>query len=391
MARKTSAAAPSPRVKQRRVLYIHGFDPRGPAAYHALFAEEATRSIAGVEVGPRRRQGAHAAAWKVTAPGVETDYLFLRWDDLVRARWSKNELQLLGELWLWVWAWTSRGFTARASRDARALFFAMLSTPVVALLFILAVLAAAAAIGFVAGLAAHGLSLPYWVGGLAAAPLLFAAPPLWRRLEARLNVCWLSRCFNYMRGRHEGRVADLAQRDALLTRAVAEAWADRSIDEVLVVGHSLGALHAVSAIAGALRLEPELGADGRLSLLTLGQPIAVHTALPGDPDFRRDLQAVASAAQVPWLDVTSPSDPASACHLPPLEAVDASPGRITQRSPRFHVYLEPERFRAIRSSPIDFHFEYLRAPDRQGGFDYFAFVAGPQRMVDQPWLKAGGK
>ena len=46
--------------------------------------------------------------------------------------------------------------------------------------------------------------------------------------------------------------------------------------------------------------------------------------------------------------------------------------------------------RAIRRDPINFHFQYLRAPDVAGGFDYFAFVAGPDRMMDHPWVKAAG-
>ena len=380
------------------MLYIHGFDPRGPAPYHAVFTEEAARAagLAGrpVEVGPRRRRGGDAAWTVVTGEGrdkVETDYLFLRWHDRVRARWSKNELQLLVELWLWFWAWTSNGLLGRASRQARALFYAMLSTPIVVGLFVISGLIVVGLVAFVAGIAAHGFGLPYWTGGLAGLTTLLLAPLIWRRLEARLNVCWLSRCFTYMRRRHAGERADLAERDAVFAREIAEAAADPSVDEVLVVGHSLGALHAVSALARALREEPGLGADGRVSLMTLGQPIPVYTALDGDPDFVADLQVLASATQIPWLDVTSPSDPASACALPVLEAVEAPAKRLVQRSPRFHVFLEPERFRAIRRSPIDFHFQYLRAPDRPGGFDYFAFVGGSVRMADQPWAREAVK
>ena len=381
------------------MLYLHGFDPRGPGPYHTLYAAEAARAAAltgrPIETGPRRRRDALAASWAVTAgtgrDRVETDYVFLRWDDLVRARWTRNEILLLDELVRWVVAWAKVGFFGRARRESRALWFAMLSTPVTAALFLLSAFVVVGAIGFVAGIAAHTYGWPSWTGAVPALLSLLLAPVLWRWLEGRLNVCWLSRCFTYMRRRARRRRDDLAERDRAFAGRILEAAADPAVDEVLVVGHSLGALHAISALARALEADAKLGADGRIALLTLGQPIAVHTAIGGDDDFLRDLRTLAAATQVPWVDVTSPSDPASGCSLDPFADIDANAGRLVQRSPRFHVCLTPERFRAIRRRPVDFHFQYLKSPDLAGGFDYFAMTAGPERLADQPWLRGGAR
>lgn len=385
-------------VARRKVLYIHGFDPRGPGPYHAMFVEEAARSaaLAGrvVEVGPRRRSRDMLASWNVGvgrgADRVEAEYDFLRWDDRVRARWAKGELALLGELWAWLATWAGLGFFGVASKQARALWMAMLSTPVVTGLFVLSALVVISVLGFGAGVVAHMLGLPYWTGAVPALASLLLAPRIWRWLEEKLNVCWLSRCFTYMRRRAQEPSPDLAARDRTFASLIAAAWADKANDEVLVVGHSLGALHAISALARVLADNPAVGADGRLSLLTLGQPIAVFTPLPGAAGFREELEAFARAGQIAWLDVTSPSDPASACALDPLRDIAfTSQGRYIQKSPRFHVFLTPEHFRAIRRDPINFHFQYLRAPDLAGGFDYFDMVCGPVRMMDHPWVKAG--
>lgn len=379
------------------MLYIHGFDPRGPGPYHTLFAQEAARSAAlsgrPVEVGPRRRGQDMLASWTLAAgPGdgrVEVQYDFLRWDDRVRARWSKGELALLGELAAWLSTWGGIGFFGVARKQARALWMAMLSTPVVTGLYMLSAMVVISILGFGAGVLAHTLGLPYWTGALPALASLLLAPTVWRWLEERLNVCWLSRCFTYMRRRAGEPSPDLAERDRAFAAAIAAAWADEANDEVLVVGHSLGALHAISALSRALADNPKLGADGRLSLLTLGQPIAVFTPLPGAAGFREELEAFARAGHIAWLDVTSPSDPASACALDPLgDIAFESHGRYVQKSPRFHVFLTPEHFRAIRRDPINFHFQYLRAPDIAGGFDYFDMVGGPVRMMDHPWVKA---
>lgn len=379
------------------MLYIHGFDPRGPGPYHAMFLEEAARSagLSGrpVAVGPRRRGQDMLASWTVAAGEgagrVEAEYDFLRWDDRVRARWSKGELPLLGELGAWLSTWGRLGFFGVARKQARALWMAMLSTPVVTGLYLLSALVVISILGFGAGVLAHTLGLPYWTGAIPALASLLLAPGVWRWLEEKLNVCWLSRCFTYMRRRAEEPSLDLAERDRAFAAAIAAAWADKANDEVLVVGHSLGALHAISGLARALADNPKLGADGRLSLLTLGQPIAVFTPLPGAAGFRAELEAFARAGQIAWLDVTSPSDPASACALDPLRDIAfKSQGRYIQKSPRFHVFLTPERFRAIRRDPINFHFQYLRAPDIAGGFDYFDMVGGPVRMMDHPWVKS---
>lgn len=402
-ARKTRAAASAGapgRVRRRRVLYIHGFDPRGPGPYHAMFVDEAARasSLAGteVEVGPRRRGEDTAAQWTVCSgqgsDRVEADYTFLRWDDRVRARWSKQDIVLLGEVVAWTSRWSRLGFFAPARRQARALWLVMLSVPLAVGLYVLSALIVVGLLGFVAGALFHAVGLPYWAGVIPALASLLLAPAVWRWLEGTLNVCWLSRCFTYMQGRSVRPADDLAERDRAFAGAIGAALADPACDEVLVVGHSLGALHAVSALARALDADPGLGRDGRLAFLTLGQPIAIFTVQPEVEAFRRELAAVAGATQIPWLDVTSPSDPASACALDPFMHIDEpTPDRFIQRSPRFHVYLEPARFRTLRRDPISFHFQYLRAPDIAGGFDYFDFVAGPDRMMDHPWVKAAAR
>jgi hypothetical protein len=355
-----------------------------------MFVEEARQAAVlggrGIEVGPRRRQGG-VSSWTVRSSEVEASYDFLRWDDLVRTRWSRNEITLLGELFAWTTRWARLGFFPTAKKQARALWLAMLSTPVVTGLYLLSALIVVSVLGFVAGALAQMAGAPAWIGAIPALLSLLLAPRLWRWLEGKLNVCWLSRCFTYMLRRAREPSGDLTERDADFAEAITAAVADQANDEVLVVGHSLGALHAISALSKALAADPGLGRDGRLSFLTLGQPVAIFTVQPEVAAFRAELAGLAAAAQIPWLDVTSPSDPASACMLHPLADVEAPKDRLVQKSPRFHIILTPARFKAIRRDPISFHFQYLRAPDVAGGFDYFDMVTGPARMTDHPWVR----
>lgn len=93
---RRNGTAGHPPVKQRHVFYLSGFDPKGPAHYHRLYADEAAKAAAlggyTVQVGKRRKLSEHAAGWSVEyrGPGtadsgpVHTEFEFLRWDDIVR-------------------------------------------------------------------------------------------------------------------------------------------------------------------------------------------------------------------------------------------------------------------------------------------------------------------
>ena len=64
-------------VRKRHVFYLCGFDPKGPAYYHALYAEEAQKqaavNVSRITIGPARRRGRMALCfWAYSA-----FYLFL--------------------------------------------------------------------------------------------------------------------------------------------------------------------------------------------------------------------------------------------------------------------------------------------------------------------------
>jgi hypothetical protein len=368
------------RGHRRRLLFIPGYDPRSPAAYHRMWTEEAPKqaavSGAVIGVGRKRAEGDNALGWTVQATmdgrAAETRVTLLRWDDLVRAWWLRGERRVIAAMPRWVGAMSRVGVYGLTLREARALWLCLMTPPVIlgALIALMGLLALAA-----------GAVTPW-----AAIPVLAAAPFvivwLWRRIDAKVNCGWVSQCFSYMariaadpppeQGR---RCEDFARQ---LIAAVDEGWAD----EVVLAGFSLGGNQAVRAMARALELRPDLG-RGRtaVTLLTLGQGLCIQAAL-GDETFRAALRTVEAERSIGWVDATSASDPASACTLHALHGVvDApDPNRPLRRAPRFHKLLTGEHFRAIRRDPLAFHFQYLKATDLPGGYDWFALAAGPDYM-----------
>ena len=371
------------RAHRRRLLFIPGYDPRSPAAYHRIWTEEAPKqaavSGAVIGVGRKHADGDHALGWTVqtvmNGREAETRVTLLRWDDLVRAWWLRGERRVIMAMPRWVAAMAGAGVYGLTRRQARALWLCLMTPPVIlgALVALVALLALAA------GLITPWAALPV----VAAGP--FVIPWLWRRIDAKVNCGWVSQCFSYMARIAADPPPEQAARCDLFARrliaAVDEGWAD----EVVLAGFSLGGNQAVRTLARALELRPDLGrGPTAVSLLTLGQGLCIQAAL-GDDAFRAALRTVGAARSVGWIDATSASDPASACTLHALHGVvDApDPDRPGRRAPRFHKLLTPERFRAIRRDPLAFHFQYLKATDLAGGYDWFALAAGPAPLIER--------
>ncbi|NDW05166.1 hypothetical protein [Jiella pacifica] len=380
---------------RRHVFYIHGFDPRGTPVYHGHFraglsaaSARWSRDIAVVE---SEEEALARGAWTVTSrgapagPRVETHYEMLPWTNIVGRYWfPRQQVRLAIESFRFAWTTWRRGILRRFYRPAWALFVAILMTPALLVLWGLAAAAAVVAGAALAMALGTALGAPPWVAiaaPLAVVLLVVAMLSMgWNRLKSWLNVWWVTRFLGYLRGCADGRFERSQDRAHEFAGRMFEVWKAGEVDEILVVGHSLGAVHLVRAGAQLLRLIPE-GEDGpNTVLLTLGHTVPLYTLLGGDEEFRRDLAEIATTDRLRLLDVTSGSDPGSSCRISLVEGIDLGErrSRVISREPDFHDILEPETFRRIRMRPLEFHFQYLKPSERGHGFDYFELVTRPR-------------
>ncbi|MCE7027829.1 hypothetical protein [Jiella avicenniae] len=380
---------------RRHVFYIHGFDPRGAPVYHGHFraglkaaSARWSRDIAVVE---SEAEALAAGAWTVTSRGakagtrVETRYEMLAWTDIVGRYWfPRKQLRLAAESFRFAWTTWRRGILRRFYRPAWALFVAILMTPALLVLWGLVTVVAIAAGAALAMALGTAFGAPPWAAiaaALAVALLVLAGLSMgWNRLKAWLNVWWVTRFLGYLRGCADGRFDRSEERADAFAERMFEVWRAGKVDEILVVGHSLGAIFLVRAGARLLRLLPEGEGGPTIVLLTLGHTVPLYTLLGGDAEFRRDLAVIATTDRLRLLDVTSGSDPGSSCRIPLVEGIDLGerPSRVISREPDFHDILEPETFRRIRMRPLEFHFQYLKPSERGHGFDYFELVTRPR-------------
>lgn len=372
-------------VRRRRVFYFSGFDPRGPAHYHTLYETESKLQapLNGLDllVGKRRRKGPLANAWKISVNGgdTETDYEFLRWDDIIRKHWPKNELELLKT------ALPVYGVFLRANLVGKLLKIAWPSALTVSypILAVFGVLLGGLGLAIAALVLPFFLGLPGWAGLFPAGLLFAASVALARWFDVRFRSYWLLRTYGLMQPWVYGEIPELDERIREFASHIVESIRGSDADEVLLVGHSVGTILSIPLVAELLRLEPRLGQDGpTFGLVTLGNCIPLVSLLPGSGKFRDRLEQVATAPGVRWLDFSARRDGASVTQVDPLAVSGISrPPGIPRRPLQFPVRIvkmfSPDSYARLKKDIFRVHFQYIMAGELLTDYDFFAITAGP--------------
>jgi predicted alpha/beta hydrolase family esterase len=350
---------------RRRIFFVAGFDRRGVEGYYRRWKEALGETA---RVGPPARPAPFVTSWRWRVPALatETTFEFLHWDDIVDGHWrAKGRLAVQIAALRALLVYSRCGLLSRAREGARAVRWALL----VMGLAPLASLAAASLVALAVGvLGAKALPHGGWLALPALAIGLYAGDLAWRRL----NLEWLARGFACIVETALGEKPNWDARCAAFAARLAEAEREDPADEIVVIGHSLGAILAMKTLA--MYLSHGAPSRRRIAFATLGNIIPFYTWIEPDRRTMREGAAVAASPCVDWIDITSGSDPASACRLGPLVGAEVEAPRW---EPEFHRILAPERFRHIRRRPLEFHFQYLKRSDMADGFDLIRMMCSP--------------
>lgn len=386
-----TAPSPATGVRKRLVFYFSGFDPRGPAHYHSLYGEQAKLHAPlnglDLEVGKRRRSGKLANAWTINSNGGETvtDYEFLRWDDIIRNRWPKNEWQLLKSAVPTYWVFFKANLVGRLLKIAWPSALTV-SYPIIAFLGLLLL---GLALAVAAGMLTPAFGLPWWAGIFPAAGILVGTIFLGRWLDDRFRSFWLLRVYGAMQPWAYGKIPELDERIREFAKDMAEKIRASDAEEILLVGHSVGTILTVSLVTELLKLEPDLGTKGPVfGLISLGNCLPLVSLLPGSKKLRDDLKTVATAPGVRWLDFSSRRDGASVTQVDPLKVSGISrPQGIPVRPQQFPVRIvkmfPPDVYAVIKKDIFRIHFQYIMAGELLTDYDFFAITAGPQSLAER--------
>lgn len=372
-------------VARRHVFFLAGYDPYDLRAQHARFKREAAKfeKTWGVstdisEIGTAA--GEANERWHLTTRGpnwvTSAIYEPLDWHDVVEADLARAAVPRLFNGFV---AFVDFIFSGTAFRYFTAswrygLFFLM---PFVNLLVF-------AGIGVAGGVALAcylnaGAMLSVVIAA-AVAVVLFSLLRRWPGRKWRIDQAladWIfARDFMY------GRRADVdARLDGFAKRVVAAAQRNDA-DEILIVGHSLGATMAVEVIARALDLDPEFANRGpAISLLTVGATIPKLALHPSANRLRDFMARIAAEPKIFWTEYQARRDPISFYKYDPraLAAfVDNEVGRMPWvRLVGMKDMLTAGTFKRHKLNHMRLHYQFVMANERRASYDFFMLLAGP--------------
>lgn len=380
-------------VKKRHVYYISGFDPRGATFYRRLYSTESAKqtAVGGLElkIGERKRVNSFSSAWDVESTAgentVKTTYEFLQWDDIVRAHWKKNDASIWLDYLKAVWIYTKKGTVKRTLQASFPPFLTFLFPLVVLFGFLGVVLACFLVVPIIS--ATFGIAS--WIAWSVAVIFLIGVIQIGRVVEKHFGSYWLLRIYTFSVKQGLGKLDDLETRLNQFAQHILDRT-DADIEEILIVGHSVGSTMATAVLGRILAIQPTWlqNTKSSLSLLTLAQCIPIVSMVPEAKQYRDHLATLNQSTSVSWIDFTAPSDGACFAHVDPitvsnLKQVDPEQPKPKLLSPCFYRLFSREVYLKMKRDWYRHHFQYLMSSERADEYDYFAITAGAMTLNER--------
>ena len=375
-----------PLITKRLVFQVGGYDPMSPEAAYRRFNRELRRFETTWGVMARTTEAEvtpDEGRWRVVTRGpdwaVETVYHLVRWDDVIESDWKRSD-----------WRRIPSGLLAFADflRNGALLGYLRSNWRYAGFfLYPYVLLAAMAIVALVGGIAVGNLSSSALVGAALAAAL-FVGLLQWpgRRLFVQhLLDDWIfARC--YIHGEH----AVLGPRLDRVAKRLCEAARSGEADEVLVLGHSLGAVLAIDLLDRALRLEPSLGQNrSAVTFISVGSSIPKIGLHRAAARFRAAVERVANAPAIFWGEYQALTDVMNFYKVDPVTAMGLKGRSPSIRQVRVKAMLHPASYRRIKRNLFRVHCQFVSANDRRAAYDYFMLICGPLSAENQCLSREG--
>jgi hypothetical protein len=363
-------------VTKRLVFHIGGYDPiTSQVSAQRRFVREIARFQRTWSV-KAAVHGAHDTAdqiqWNVTTTGpdwlVETDYRLVRWHDVIEGFGRRSigsrvfvgvlaflDFILTGTLWRYLLT------------NWRYAFFFLYPWVTFGLL-----IAAAFLIGVFAFKITGSIPIAA-VSGLFGGAAVLAGPWRWLHL-GNLFDDWI-----FSREYIQHGNSEIEQRLDRLAAELVAAASSSAADEILVIGHSLGAVLAVDLLDRALKQGPALGQNKiPVTFLSVGSSILKIGLHPKATCFRMAVERVAKSRAIFWGDYQALVDPLNFYKSRPMAEMGLSTeNEATVRVVRLSRMLDDDIYRRIRFNFFRVHCQFVSGNDRRTSYDYFMLTCGP--------------
>ena len=379
----TQRVVKGPMIARRHVFHVAGYDPYDVAGQHRRFRRELAKFATtwGIAASASElRQDGPSASWSVTTRGpnwsVETTCEPLDWHDIVLADLARPAVPrfMHGGIAFADFVASGTFFRYFAKRFRYACFFLIPFVDV--LLF--------AAVGAVAGYALAGALALAGIARAAAAVAIavgvFVGLMEWpgRRWRVAQGLADWIFARDYMYGRRPDIEARL---DQFADRVIACARAGEA-DEIVIIGHSLGATFVVDLLARALQRDRDLGRHGlAIAIMTIGATIPKLALHPAGARLRECADRVAAEPSLFWVEYQAREDAISFYRFHPVLLRSIGDHETVEnpliRRVQFHEMLTPETYRKHRWDFMRLHYQFVMANERRVVYDYFFALCGP--------------
>lgn len=276
--------------------------------------------------------------------------------------------------------------TLRRYLNASRLYFIFSIYPIL-LMFLFALLAAAVANFGVQSLGLSGVT--GLIAGVASWAVLWLVLCRWPGDFLFLNTTVSNWGFAWdLTNRRNALIAD---RMAKFGDVVAKEIKASKQDEVVICGHSLGCVWAISALSLALEKNPDLLEGKQVGFLSLGSS-HLKIALCEEAGWLREhLRSVLDEPTVYWHEFQSKDDVIAfykAHPFSPIEIADFA-ARCKVDRVRFKRGMSLKRYRAMKRSLYFTHNQYVRYYEKPVSFDFYIRLFGPisvSELADNPDL-----
>ncbi|WP_445487748.1 hypothetical protein [Rhodopseudomonas sp. RCAM05734] len=333
-----------------------------------------------------------SATWQAESSGPNWNtvisYEMLRWDDLILMDHQRSMPSRLaaGMVTLIDWIVTGTLFRFVLSSWKYAGFFLF------PYLWVTVFLLAGTGVGFASAwlLGLHGAVA--WGLGIVAAGAVFGGLLHrygWKKPINHVFDDWIfSRQFVYgQRPLMDRRVDEFAA--AIVARAQ-----KADVEEIVIVGHCLGAALVMESVSRALKLDPDLPRRGpAICVLTVGATIPKFALHPAGTRVRAATQAVANEPLIRWAEYHARDDAISFYRFDPVTLKRVSrergDGRPNIRRVQMHNMMSPDAFKRHRFNFMRLHYQMVMGNDQRALYDYCMIICGPLPF-DEITAPAGG-
>lgn len=383
-------------IARRHVFHIGGYDPISPETQLARFRRSLSsfEKVWGVSahVTDIAESTTVSSSWRAEASGpnwkTETGYEMLRWDDLILQDHKRGMLSRLGASLVTLGDWIITGTLLRffASSWKYAGFFLF------PYLWVSAFALCGAGIGYALTwlIGLHGAEA--WLVGAVIAVAVFTG--LLHRLGWRKPINHVFDDWIFSRQYVHGQRPLMDARVDEFAKAIVARAQKADVEEIVVVGHCLGAALTMEAVARALKLDPDLTRHGpTICVLTVSATIPKFSLHPAGRRVREATHAVANERSIRWAEYHARDDAISFYRFDPvtLQRVgrERGEGRPNIRRVQMHSMMSPDSFKRHRFNFMRLHYQMVMGNDQRASYDYCMVICGPLPF-DEITVPVGG-